>query len=109
MSNNGSKLWLRYDPLGAAEERHRATLRQVAVAGRSPTARVIREELTRGLSSLLGVPVEAAELGPLVVGTTTTSPLVRDLNWSDDLKAAGPDGFVIRSATVGEQPTTVIA
>ena len=109
MSDNGSKLWLRYDPLGAAGERYRATLRQVAVAGRSPTARVTRDELTRGLSSLLGVPVEAGERGSLIVGTPTTSPLVRDLNWSDDLKAAGPDGFLIRSATVDQQPATVIA
>jgi alpha-glucuronidase len=90
-------------------ERYRATLRHVAVAGRSPTARVTRDELTRGLSSLLGVGVEAAERGPLIVGTPTTSPPVRDLNWSDDLKAAGPDGFLIRSATVAEKPSTVIA
>ena len=110
MNQDGSKLWLRYDPLGgAAAERYRATLPQVAVAGRSPTARVIREELTRGLSSLLGIPVEPAEHGPLVVGTPTTSPLVRDLNWSNDLKAAGPDGFLIRSVSVGERPSRVIA
>ena len=110
MREDGSKLWLRYEPLAQpAAERYRAMLRNVFVAGRSPTARVIRDELTRGLSSLLGVPIEAAERGQLLVGTPTTSPLVRDLNWSDDLKAAGHDGFLIRSATVAKKPSTVIA
>ena len=110
MSDDGSRLWLRYDALGpAVAQRYRAMFAGVAVAGRSPTARVIRDELTRGLSSLLGIPVEAAERGPLVVGTPQTSPVVRDLNWSNELKAVGQDGFLIRSTIVEDHPTTVVA
>jgi alpha-glucuronidase len=109
LSDDGLKLWLRYDPLGWSGERYRTMFRQVAVAGRSATAKVTRDELTRGLSSLLEIPIEAAERGPLVVGTPATSPIVRGLNWADALKTAGPEGYVIRAAMIEDHPTTVIA
>src|SRR5215213_3763320 len=109
MSDEGSKLWLRYDPLGRAGERFARAFAQVAVDGTSPTARATRDELPRSLSALFGIPVEAAARGTVLVGTPSTSATVRELNWSKDLDAAGRDGFVIRSADVRGKPTIVIA
>jgi alpha-glucuronidase len=113
MSDNGSKLWLRYDALDqAAAQRYRPIFRRVSVAGGSATANAIRHELLTGLSSLLGVPVRPEEdetAADIIVGTPATSPLVRDLRLHDDLAAAGPEGFLIRSSSLRDGPITVIA
>jgi alpha-glucuronidase len=109
---DGSKLWLRYTPPGAAAETYRRLVRELHVNA-STTGGIIRDELRVATASLLGsaVPLKADGLqdGALVVGTPTNSSLVSDLNWTADLSAAGDDGFVIRSTTISKHPVTVIA
>jgi alpha-glucuronidase len=87
--------------------------RQVVVGSRSATAGAIRDELALGLSSLLDVrvPGTGQEIAPgaVIAGTPGTSATIRDLGWSADIAAAGPEGFVTRSASVAGHPATVIA
>jgi alpha-glucuronidase len=47
--------------------------------------------------------------GTVLVGTPSTSPLVRDLNWTADLRSVGDEGFIIRSVRIATHPATVIA
>jgi alpha-glucuronidase len=85
----------------------------MVVPGSSPTARVIRDELRRGLRGLLGG--ETASLdevradGALVVGTPASSPLVAGLGWAEPLARVGDEGYLIRSVRVGGRAATVIA
>jgi alpha-glucuronidase len=108
MGEDGSKLWLRYAPLGELAERYRGHVGRVDVQGRSITAQIIRDELTAALPSLLGDAISEGE-AILLVGTPKTSEAIRDFGWDADLAAAGPEGFLIRSARLGDNRATVIA
>ena len=110
MGEDGSKLWLRYAPLGSLADQYRGLIGQgrVDVPGQSPTAGIIRDELHAALPSLLGDSVADSE-AILLVGTPKTSETIRGLGWDTDLAAAGPEGFVIRSARLGKTRATVIA
>jgi alpha-glucuronidase len=110
---DGYKLWLRYAPPGDAAKDYRKIVQQIYVDGKSPTAGIIREELRSGATALLGtaIPANNDNLadGAVVVGTPENSKLIRDLNWTADLSAAGDEGFVIRSTRVEQKLVTVIA
>jgi alpha-glucuronidase len=108
MGEDGSKLWLRYAPLGGLADRYRGQVGRVDVQGHSPTAQIIRDELKAALPSLLGDSISDSE-SILLVGTPKTSEAVGDLGWDADLAGAGPEGFVIRSARLGNSRGTVIA
>jgi alpha-glucuronidase len=92
---------------------YRRRLQHVLVEGASPTADVIRGELGAALDGLLGAspPVSREELADhaLVIGTPANSPVVRNLGWTADLTAAGPEGYVIREATVAGRPVIAVA
>jgi len=92
---------------------YRALVRHIRVEGDSATCRIIGAELSAAATSLLGakVPLNEGGAGPgaVIAGTPGNSPLVRGLDWTADLSAAGSEGFVIRSAVIGRHPATVIA
>jgi alpha-glucuronidase len=114
-AETGYDLWLRYVPV--ADEGQRRAYRQavsaMVVPGRSPTARVAREELRRGLRGLLGGETAAWDDvrgdGAVVVGTPSRSPLVAGLGWAEPLARLGDDGYLIRSTRLGGHPAIVIA
>jgi alpha-glucuronidase len=113
-AEDGSQLWQRYvaeqDP--ALRARYLQNASAIVVEGRSRTDQVLRVELGRGLSGLLGrgVPIATRPLGgALIAGTPKGSPLVARLVAQDDLKPLGPEGFIIRSTTVDKAPVIVIA
>jgi alpha-glucuronidase len=110
---DGYKLWLRYMPPGNAAKSYRRIARQIRVDGTSATCGIIRDELRSATTAMLGGAVSVNENGlmdgTVIVGTPGNSPLVRDLNWTADLRAVGDEGFVIRSARIAEHPANVIA
>ncbi len=110
---DGYKLWLRYAPPGDIAKNYRRQIRQVHVAGDSATSTVLRTELQTALKAMLGndVPGSAATLaeGALVVGTPENYALVRDLNWANELRDVGPEGYLIRTTQMESKPVTVIA
>lgn len=112
-NEDGYRLWLRYAPLGAGASAYRALARQVVVEGQSPTARATRDELTTGLSSMLGASVPAVtsglENGAIVAGTPGTSALIHGLNWGAELARLGAEGYVIRSARISNRPVIAVA
>ncbi|MGA2173539.1 MAG: alpha-glucuronidase family glycosyl hydrolase [Verrucomicrobiota bacterium] len=110
---DGCKLWLRYAPPGDAAKSYRRIVRQIRVDGASATCGIIRDELRSATTALLGGAVPLNENGlqarAVVVGTPENSAMVRDLNWTADLRAAGDEGFIFRSVRIARHPVTVIA
>jgi alpha-glucuronidase len=98
-AEDGYDLWLRYRPLPAAL---RPEPRTIAPGADTPTLKIARAELRRGLDGLVGV-APAADGPSILLGTPAGSPAVAALNLP--LKGAGEEGYLIR--TVGK--TTVIA
>ena len=110
---DGYSLWLRYAQPGNIAATYRRVVRSIRVDGTSATLRIIRDELRSATSAMLdsNIPLNegALQAGAVAAGTPGSSALIRDLNWSADLRAIGDEGFIIRSATVANQPVTVIA
>ena len=111
----GYELWLRYVRVEDEAQRggYRKAASAIVVEDDSPTARVVRAELRRGLSGLLGseTPVSKAVRadGTVVVGTPARSPLIARLGWAEPLARLGPEGYLIRSTRIGGHAVTVIA
>src|SRR4051812_25413712 len=97
-----SDLWLRYRPVPEAlRADYSSAIRSIVVPIRSPTGDAIAAELSRGLRGLLGRDVPRADrsdgAGALIVATPSTSPTVAALGWDAELRAAGGEGYVVRS------------
>ena len=111
-AEDGYDLWLRYRPLPAdiqARDRTRAASIVVAGDGSDPSVAKAAEELERALSGMLGGTVSAGggvKAGSVVIGTAKDSR-VRAL--ALPLAGLGPEGYLIRSATIEGKPVTVVA
>jgi alpha-glucuronidase len=114
---DGSKLWLRFPPLGTVSQQYKRSIRQIVVRlvprGESATANIIGDELNSAIAGLFGAPLPAAQQnivdGTILVGTPQTSSEIKALSWAADLEKSGPDGFVIRSTSIDGHPVIVIA
>ena len=110
MADDGYDLWLRY---GKVEARwlapYRAANTVVVTGASSPVLDAARDELARGLTGLLGRPQKSGAVadGAVLIGTPKSSPTIAALHL--DLTAAGDEGYVIRSVSVGGHNATVIA
>jgi alpha-glucuronidase len=98
-AEDGYDLWLRYRPLPAAQ---RPAIRAIAPSADTPTLKIARAELQRGLDGLVG-GAASSDAPSILLGTPAGSPAVAALNLP--LKGVGEEGYLIR--TVGK--TTVIA
>jgi alpha-glucuronidase len=115
-AETGHDLWLRYRPLQDASRVRDARRLAAAIVrgdGASPIVRTAIAELERGLTGLLGVRVPVVDRiagdGALVVGTPSGSRAIAALGWSAALDRLGPDGYLIRGATVEGKQVTVVA
>ncbi|MDP5280308.1 alpha-glucuronidase family glycosyl hydrolase [Sphingomonas sp. DG1-23] len=109
-AETGYDLWLRYRPVEAPwQERYAARVTHYTVAAR-PTVIAAANELRRGVEGMLGYdPVWRETVmgdGAVVLGTGT-SPLIAPLGLP--LTQLGPEGYLIRSATIQGKQVTVIA
>ncbi|HYW70475.1 MAG TPA: alpha-glucuronidase family glycosyl hydrolase [Pyrinomonadaceae bacterium] len=113
-ADDGYRLWLRYDPLPAANrEVYRARVRAIVAPGNSPTIAAAREELRDGCSGLLGQPIPLTDNfeseGVILLGTPQTSKEVAALHLEGQLAALGPEGFIIRAVRLKTRQIIVIA
>ncbi|RNI27198.1 alpha-glucuronidase [Rufibacter immobilis] len=114
-AEDGYRLWQRYDLLQNKPlvKEYQKALGQLVVQGSSPTLSIIEDELSTGLSGLLGQPFSAAEnpekKNVLLVGTPATSPVLKGLGLEDKLKAVGKDGYLLLSRKAGGKNYTVVA
>ena len=116
-AEDGYDLWLRYRLVSDAGRlaEYRAALTHLVVEGDSPTLRAAHDELTLGLTGLLGADIPSADHvrgdGALIAGTPRTSPLIAALPppVADELKRTGDEGFVLRAVRVQGRRAIVIA
>lgn len=112
---DGYELWLRYRPVSDATllNNYRTGATQVVVEGSSLIATSTRNELTRGLSGLLNTAISSSgsvtQSGAIVAGSPGSSSLINSLGWNTELNNLGPDGFIIRAATLSGKSCTVVA
>src|SRR3954447_10007944 len=58
---DGSKLWMRYKALGADGAKYQAQVKRVVVDGDSLTLKIIRDELSNGITGMMGAPFPAGQ------------------------------------------------
>ncbi|MDG2529424.1 alpha-glucuronidase family glycosyl hydrolase [Caulobacter endophyticus] len=105
-AEDGHELWLRYRPVEAsAAGAYRASVGAVAPVADTPTLKLARAELERGLAGLLGERRDGG--GEILLGTPKSSPRIAALKLP--LETAGDEGFRIRTLADGGRPLTVIA
>jgi alpha-glucuronidase len=99
-AEDGYDLWLRYRPVEAgAKAPYAARAAAIAPVSDTPTLKVARAELERGLTGLVGKPASAAAGSRDGVIQLTVSPQ----------KDLGDEGYRIRTTAVNGKTTTVIA
>ena len=111
-AEDGYELWLRYKPVGAsvAKEYQSRTVELVAPA-QTPTQRLTRGELLRGLQGLLSRTPHSSERitveGAIVVGTPASLRTVAA--FKPDLAGLGREDYLIRSVSIEGHSATLIA
>src|ERR1700733_8592663 len=109
---DGYRAWLRYPEIEdvAVRQTYRLAITSIAVLSTSATANVVRDELTNGLTAMLGerVPASRGMLPGSIVVATSKSPLIGNLIPEADLMNLGPDGFLIRRVKNGDSKLILI-
>ncbi len=113
-AENGYDLWLRYKPVDNKPllTLYKQAISEVVVEGHSATSNIIKEELTAGLSGMLGTKIPLTSIikkdGTLLI-VNASSPLVANSNLIADLRKTGPEGFVISSQVIKRKKCIVIS
>ncbi|PWT95497.1 MAG: alpha-glucuronidase [Bacteroidetes bacterium] len=113
-AEDGHDLWLRFRLIDNPQllATYRNTVAGFVVYGNSPTIAIIKNELNKSLSALLGKAIKENSNpipSSLVVGTPSSSVVISSLNLNEQLSKVGAEGFVIISKTTGGKKITVIA
>jgi alpha-glucuronidase len=111
-AEDGYRAWLRYHESEDAPMRqsYRRLISNVVVVGDSATAKIVQDELTNGLSALLGEKISVSReiIAGSIVVATSRSPLIAKLIPEAELLNLGPDGFLIRSTLSSDSKVIVI-
>jgi alpha-glucuronidase len=111
---DGAQLWLRYVkvPIPGRLAEYQAALTHVINAGSSDTLQAAQAELTKGIAGLTGTTMAVADQptgdGAVVLGTPTSSTIVKALSLAN-LSAAGSEGYVVVSTSIGGKQAIVVA
>ncbi|GAC1657158.1 MAG: alpha-glucuronidase family glycosyl hydrolase [Gemmatimonadaceae bacterium] len=113
--DDGYDLWLRYRPMpeGPRSAEYRRYFSRLVMPHESPTLRAAYDEISTAVQGLLGSPVVAdagASRGAtLVVGTPASLPIITRVVGAGELRAVGPEGFIVRGALIDDNQAIVIA
>lgn len=112
-AENGYDLWLRYPYISNNNARltYIKYIRNITLAGNSPTLQVIKEELSSGLNKLTGVkprivlPGKNAGEGLFIATVANLGDLSKNISPAE-LQQCGEEGFLLSSA--GKNPGRII-
>ncbi len=112
-AENGYDLWLRYLPVEnqLLLSEYRSHISALIFPGNTAISGSAREELVSGITAMLKkkpVPAESVlSNGTLIAGTASRIEKIYKVS-ADDLKAAGEEGFIIRSVLINNRKCIVI-
>jgi alpha-glucuronidase len=115
VAEDGYRLWLRYDKISnkALYDEYRLSITQLVFPGNSATLNAAQDELAAGLKGMLLLEPAHKDAvtasGALLIGTPSTSKIIASLPIKEDLKEAGPEGYIIRTVMVNGKSARVIA
>jgi alpha-glucuronidase len=102
-ADDGSRLWLKYDTVSDETQlkHYRHMIRALLIPGNSPTVQVIRDELRRGVSGLLGKEISVQAAGRaanvLVVATPHHFRALKMTGYTSLLDSLGSEGYAIKA------------
>jgi alpha-glucuronidase len=114
LADDGYELWMKYKKINDANllNEYQKTISSIVVIGKSRTCQIIRDELQRGLSGLLGkeIPVteSVSQSGSVLVGTIGSSDLIKGSITPNVMIRLGREGFFIFTTSINGNPTTII-
>ena len=114
-AEDGYDLWLRYPRVSDAARlaEYRAAAGQLVVGGDSPTLRAARDELVAAITALVGTAPDVRDAvnadGAIVIGTPASSPVIRSLAITAELRGLGREGYLVRAMRVGGRRAIVVA
>ena len=102
-ADDGYRLWLRYDKIlnSSVLNKYKQQIIAPVVLGSSPTINAAKDELRTALQGLTGVfhslklPVQHNT--SFIAGTASSIEITNDIVTKEQLSAAGPEGFIIKS------------
>lgn len=114
-ADDGYDLWLKYNKVTDAQKlaQYQAAITSVVIQGDSPICKVMKDELQKALSGLLGKEISfgnsVEKAGTLVIGTPEKSDIIAKLSLADSLKELGDEGFIIKNIKVDGKDCIVIS
>jgi alpha-glucuronidase len=114
LADDGYELWMKYRKIDDANQlnEYQKAISSVVVIGKSRTSQIVRDELHRGLSGLLGkeIPVteSVSQSGSVLVGTIEDSDLIKGSITPNVMIGLGREGFFIFTKAIDGSPAIVI-
>lgn len=113
VAEDGYRLWLRYDKITNTTllQHYRNSIDGIEFPDPTPVLKTAKQELLRGLEGLLDKKIKVAGLVPdklLIVGTSASSPFVREHFTGAELVKLGDEGFIIRTVKIKNKNTIII-
>lgn len=101
-AEDGYDLWLRYNKISnsSLREQYKKQINSPVVIGNSSTISIIRNELTKAFSGLLGTPysiLSAESKSTSFIAGNSSSPLISSIISKDELSKIGKEGFIIKT------------
>ena len=114
-AEDGYRLWLRYDKISNTSllAKYKTAIQFPFVVGVSGTTTIAQEELSNGLSGLLGMKIICNSGGiaasTLICGTPRQSSQIDNLLTKLNLNKVGEEGFVISTQVMSGKKRIIIA
>ena len=112
-ADDGYNLWLNYSPVSEIlQKNYREEIKGFSVIGESATLNIVKDELQKGLNSILGSAIPEisgkSQQSLVVAGKAGSSEVLKSKELERDLENAADEGFVIKSLNTVEGKVIVI-
>jgi len=100
-ANDGYKMWLNYEKVSDSQklQEYRSLLSNIKLSGDSETTAITRNELNKALAAILDQDIafsNDASGTTLWVGTPGQSSEIASLNFNDELRQVGDEGYLVK-------------
>ena len=110
----GEDLWLKYQIIEDTDCRgqYSSMLSVISIPGQSPTCQIIRDEVKKGLSGLLGknitVSASLSQVADVIIATPNQFPAIKKQIPMSRLKSMDNEGFIIQSTKFIGNPVILV-